>query len=97
MDITEIITYLLNYDYSSIDVNKALEIATYVLPMVLGPVLAKTVNKNSKSWKRWSGTFGRAVGLLVSLSDIFRSPKSLVQDVSGKQDVDGTIRYDSKK
>lgn len=59
------------------------ELAAYLLPLVLGPILAKTVNKNSKAWKDWTGWFGKVVGLLVSLSDIFRSPSAMKKDLKG--------------
>ena len=63
-----------------------IDLAVYLIPLVVGPIVAKSVNKNSQQWKTWTGVFGKVVGLLVSLGDIFRNPKDYAKDVKGAKD-----------
>lgn len=60
-----------------------MDMATYLVPLVLGPILAKVINKNSAQWKNWSGAFAKVVGLLISLADVFRDPRDYKDDVKG--------------
>jgi hypothetical protein len=65
--------------------DKVVEIVASCLPLVVPIIMAKTVNNNSVHWTKWTGRFGKVVGLLVALADIFRSPASYKKDVLTKE------------
>ena len=49
--------------------DQGIKIAEIAGPIVLGLMGAGVINKNTPHWSKWSGLFGKIVGLLVEIAD----------------------------